>query len=146
MTSRTLVFAAFFFGVIGCGKSPEPAPPDGSPGGVRLEIQYNAVRALAHRGSPKIEQKHLDLLAEMLDEQKQLQNFRIQLKDGKDVPDVAEALTTVEAALKALADLHAKRPDLDLSSFNAAVEKLTQHDNKVIQQEAKRTQIALAPK
>jgi hypothetical protein len=129
----------------GCQKSPEIAPPSTAPSaGVQLEIRYNAIRALAHRGSDAMKDPdRLEVLGEMLDEQKQQQNFRVKLKDGQEVPDLAEARTTVESALKAIAELHRKRKDIDLSSLYPAIEKLCESKNEVIKQEAKKTKIAL---
>jgi hypothetical protein len=142
---RRLVGLFLLLGIAGCQKAPELAPPDTPPGGgVRLEIQYNAIRALAHRGSDAMKDPgRLDMLAEMLDEQKQQQNFRLKLKGGNEVADLAEARTTVESALKAIVALHAKRKDIDLSRLYPAIEKLTQSSNEVIKKEAKRTKIAL---
>jgi hypothetical protein len=139
------IILILFVCVAGCQKAPELAPPDTAAGGsVRLEIRYNAIRALAYRGSDAMKDpERLDVLAEMLDEKKQEQNFRLKLKGGKEVPDLAEARTTVESALKAIAELHRKRPDIDLSRLYPAIEQLTSSNNEVIKQEAKRTKIAL---
>jgi hypothetical protein len=141
----SLVLAACGFALSGCARPPEVAPPStGSSGGVRLEIQYNAVCALARRGSDALKDPNVqDKLAEMLDEGQQLQNFRVRLKDGREVPDLAEARTTVESALKAIVECHRRRKDIDLSQLYPAIEKLTQSENPVIKQEALRTKIAL---
>lgn len=130
----------------GCQKTPELAPPDArATGGVQLEIQYNALRALAYRGSDAMKDPdRLDKLGEMLDEQKQQGNFRLKLKNGQEVSDQAEARTTVESALKAIVQLHKKRPDIDLSRLHPAIDKLTQSGNEVLKQEALRTKAALA--
>jgi len=131
----------------GCQQATELAPPPTSTGGVRLEIQYNAIRALAHRGSDAMKDPdRLDVLADMLDEAKQQQHFRLKLKDGRDVPDQGEAQTTVESALKAITVLHRKRPDIDLSRLHPAIEKVAQGNNELLKQEAKKTQVALGIK
>lgn len=137
----------FLLLLAGCQKAPELAPPPTSTGGVRLEIQYNAIRALAHRGSDAMKDPdRLDVLADMLDEEKQQQHFRLKLKDGRDVPDQGEARTTVESALKAIVELHRKRPDIDLTRLHPAIEKVAQGSNEVLKQEAKKTQVALGIK
>lgn len=148
MHHHRLRFSVFLLLVlVGCQKAPELAPPPTSTGGVRLEIQYNAIRALAQRGSDAMKDPdRLDQLGEMLDEEKQLQHFRLKLKDGRDVPDQGEARTTVESALKAIAELHRKRPDIDLSRLHPAIEKVAQSGSEVLKQEAKKTQVALGIK
>jgi hypothetical protein len=127
----------------GCQKPPELAPPDTATGGgssVQLEIRYNAVRALAHRGSDALKDPdRLAVLGEMLDEEQQLRNFRLKLKNGQEVPDHSEARATVESALKAIVELHRKRPDIDLSALHPAIDKLTRSSNEVLKQEAVRT-------
>jgi len=45
----------------------------------------------------------------MLDEKRQMRNFRVQLDDGRTVPDEAKARETVLLALRALADWHHKQ-------------------------------------
>jgi hypothetical protein len=79
----------------------------------------------------------------MLDETKQQNQFRINLKDGRQVPDATAAQSTVESALKAIAELHKKRPEVDLSRLHPAIIKLTTSANGVIRQEALRTKTAL---
>lgn len=145
MHPRLRLGTLILLALAGCQKAPELAPPAATAtGGVRLEIQYNAIRALAHRGSDAMKDPdRLDVLGEMLDEEKQLQHFRLKLKDGRDVPDQGEARTTVEAGLKAIAQLHRKRPDIDLSRLRPAIDKVAQSNNEVLRQEAKKTQAAL---
>ncbi|MBL8795973.1 MAG: hypothetical protein JNM56_18875 [Planctomycetia bacterium] len=146
--NRLRISTLFLLLIGGCQKAPELAPPpSAATGGVRLEIQYNAIRALAYRGSDAMKDPgRLDVLAEMLDEQKQLQHFRLKLKDGRDVPDQGEAQTTVESALKAIAALHRKRPEIDLSRLYPAIEQVAQGSNEVLKQEARKTQVALGIK
>jgi hypothetical protein len=142
---RCLFAACLVVALQGCQKTPELAPPSTAPSaGVQLEIRYNAIRALAYRGSDAMKDPdRLEMLGEMLDEQKQQQNFRVKLKNGQEIPDLAEARATVESALKAIAELHRRRPEIDLSSLYPAVEKLTNSQNEVVRQEAKKTKIAL---
>jgi hypothetical protein len=128
----------------GCQKAPEIAPPDTGTGGVKMEIRYNAIAALARRGSTAMsDPDRQDVLAEMLDEPKQQRQFRIKLKDGRELPDATAAQSTTESALKAIVELHKKRPEMDLSRLHPAIVKLTQSNNGVIRQEALRTKAAL---
>lgn len=106
------------------------------------EVRYNATLALARRGSPAVKNR-LDVLAEMLDEQQQRQNFRGTGKNGAEVPNEAEVFQTLSSTLKAVAELHRRRPDLDLSELYPAVRKLTGADNAVLRGEALRTKEAL---
>ena len=68
-------------------------------------IQEDIKRYLAAIGSKKV---RLDLLAEMLDEPKQLKNFRARLKDGRDVPDENGARSAIVTTLKAVVSWHKK--------------------------------------
>ena len=108
-----------------------------------LSIRYQAAVALARRGSSKA---RLDLLAEMLDEDLQRQNFYLKRKDGQEVPDEGAARTTLDNALKAVVKLYEKRPDLDLKELEEALEKLTHSANVAVRTEAERTRIALGRK
>lgn len=97
---------------------------------------------------------HLETFLEMLDEDKQLANWRTRIdektgkefEDAKAPPDPAAARNTVDTALKAIVELHEKRPELDLSSLKPAIEKLTSSENKVLEQEAKKALIAVSQK
>ncbi len=119
-----------------------------SPAG--FEIRYNAAVALARMGSDHAKER-LDVLTEMLDEEQQLRNFRTTIVDGKEVqenqarPDPVAARTAVESALKAIVELHRKKPALDLSSLMPAIEKLGASPNPALRLEAERTRLALAP-
>jgi hypothetical protein len=139
-----LIFAA------GCQKAPPPPTategPRNAPG---FEIRYNATLALARMGSDRIVER-FDVLKEMLDEEQQLRSFRKRIdKDGHLLPedkaplDPVAARTTVETALKAIAELHRKNPKLDLSPLLPAIENLTHSDNPVLKTEAERTRLAL---
>jgi hypothetical protein len=107
-----------------------------------LEVRYKAVEGLARRGSPKV-QKRLGVLKEMLDPDQQAKNFRTRLKDGRDVPDDTAVASTVTSGLRAVAELHRKRPGLDLSALRPAVEALAQDPNSYVRNEAEKTQIVL---
>jgi hypothetical protein len=112
------------------------------------EVRYNAAIALARRGSARVP---FDLLAEMLDEDRQMKNFRARLKDGREVPDEAAARRTVLSTLKAFAEWHthpqavqAVGPsDPGLQRVYAAIDKLTQSPNRVVRTEAANTRLSL---
>jgi hypothetical protein len=116
------------------------------------EIRYNATQTLARRGSSKVP---LDVLAEMLDEAKQLKNFRAPAKDGRDVPDEAAARRTVINALKAVAQWHEKpeaiekvrqKSPKELEAIYQAIAKLTESPVVDLRNEALRTQAAIKKK
>jgi hypothetical protein len=117
------------------GQAPESATR--SPG---LSIRSNAAIALARRGSDRV---RLGMLEEMLNEERQEENFRLRSSDGRDTPDQATASATVGAACKAVAELHRRRPDKDLSSLYPALDALAQHPNMALRSEAERTRLAL---
>jgi hypothetical protein len=127
--------------------SPVPTEPPASvrPSPRGWQIRYNATLALCVKGS-----KHVPLgeLLEMLDENKQLRNFRVKQSDGHDVPDETGARKTVLNALKAVAAWHEKLdvpkaygPDNQkLKKVYAAITNLADHSpNPVVRQEAERT-------
>ena len=131
-----------FVCVAGCQKAPELAPPDTAAGGsVRLEIRYNAIRALAYRGSDAMKDpERLDVLAEMLDEPKQMELHKVRLtKDGRETVDPAAAYGEMENALKAIVELHRKNTSMNLTVLETPLEKLSKSDNPQIRQEAERT-------
>ena len=99
------------------------------------EIRENATAALARRGSDRAD---LGLLAEMLDEELQQQDYRPRPKDAANAgPDAARAI--VLSTLKAVAELHRKNPGRDLSSLVPAVEALTHDPVGSVRTEAERT-------
>lgn len=132
--------------VAGCHRSAAggtiPSGPKSSPG---WEVRYNAALALARRGSDKAKDPAAwDTLQEMLDEQQQLRNFRVQMRDGREVPDESAARLTVISALRAVTELHRKQPGIDLTELNEPIAKLARSDNALLSKEAKQTQLALA--
>ncbi len=112
------------------------------------EVRYTATRVLAHRGSPKVP---LPILCEMLDESRQMRNFRTRLADGRNVPDEAAAYQEVLIALKAVAEwrknstaVHAVGLDHpDMHKLRQAVEKLVQSPNNVVRIRAREVLLAL---
>lgn len=113
-----------------------------TPSSAGWEIRYNATLGLARRGSALVKDR-LDVLAEMLDEQQQRQNFRGTGTNGGAVPNEAEVFQTLSSTLKAVAELHHRQPDLDLSELYPAVRKLTEAGNAALRGEALRTKEAL---
>jgi hypothetical protein len=101
-----------------------------------LEVRYNAAAALARRGSDRA---RLDLLRDMLDEDRQLRNFHLKGPDGADRPDEGTARTTLVNALQSVAELHRKKPGRDLSELRPAVEKLAHDPDYALRTEAERT-------
>jgi hypothetical protein len=106
------------------------------------ETRYQAVTALARRGSDLVAQR-LSVLAEMLDEDQQLRNYRVILKDGRDAPNEAEVIERLIYRLRAVAELHQKRPDIDLSSLHPAIRKLAESPNAALNTAARRTLVDL---
>lgn len=110
------------------------------------EIRYNAALALARLGSRKAP---LDVLGEMLDEARQMRNFRTRLPDGRHVTDEAAARRTVLGALRALRDWHrhagaVKAADPNqLASLYQSVSRLAESSNRVIRAEAEETRLVL---
>ena len=110
------------------------------------DVRYTATLALAFRGSDKIkDQVAWDLLLEMLDEDKTLQDFRSTLPDGREVANEAAARETTLGALRAVQELHRKQPHMDLAQLNPALEKLAASKNRAVSTQAKQVQQALAP-
>jgi hypothetical protein len=121
-----------------------PSPPG-------WEIRYTATEVLARRGSACIP---LDILCEMLDEDRQMRNFRTRLKDGRDVANETRALNEIIVALNATALWH-KHADVveavgsenpDLEKLYRAVDKLTRSSNNVVRARAQATLLALKKK
>jgi hypothetical protein len=106
-----------------------------------LRTRFNAVLALAHRGSAKV---RLGVLQQMLDEPSLRENFLIEGKGGARTPDEPMIQQTIEAALQALVRLHDRQPTLDLSSFTPALDTLAKNGNIAIRTEAVRVQQALS--
>jgi hypothetical protein len=125
---------------------PDEPPASVKPSPKGWQIRYNAAIALAVKGSKKVPFREL---TEMLDENKQLKNFRVKLKDGRDVPDEAGARKTLINTLRALAEWHRKLdvgkafgPDDErVSRLHAAIDNLAANSpNRVVKLEARRTQ------
>lgn len=137
-----LQFALIAF-PLGCSKSASTTPPPSAPskaGG--WEIKYTATVALARRGSDLVK-AHFDTLEEMLDEEQQQANCKVRGNDGREIVNEPAATSNVTTALKALVELHRRKPDLDLSKFNPAIQKLLDSKNPLLRNEAEKTRTAL---
>lgn len=113
------------------------------PSATGWEIRYNAASALARLGSARIPWA---LFREMLDEKRQMRNFRARLDDGRDVPDEAKARETVLSALRAVADWHLKQKEAapaavsdDRATVYALVTELTASPIVQLKVEAEKT-------
>lgn len=103
-------------------------------------IQAQAVIALARQGW----KVRLTLLQSMLDEDELGGIFVVQAKKGgSEQPDQAAVVETILNALKAVAELHRKNPQLDLSSIRPAIDKLAHNPNAAVKAEAERALLAL---
>jgi hypothetical protein len=124
---------------------------DDNPGATRAvtttpgyRVQANATIALARRGSPKV---RLDLVKEMLDPSVLHQRFVVvERQSRKESPDEGLAASTEINALKAVAELHRRRPEIDLSSLRPLIDRLAGDGNPAVQAEARQTQLALDKK
>jgi hypothetical protein len=112
------------------------------------ETRYNATLALARRGLASVP---FGTLAEMLDEERQMKNFRARLHDNREVPDEAAARRTVLNALKAVAEWHKHKgaaqaagpSNPGLQRVYAAIDRLRHSPNLVVQTEANNTWLSL---
>ena len=106
-----------------------------------LEVRFNAAAALARFGS---KDARLDVLKDMLDENYLRSNFVLRPRNGgPDRPNEEVVGQTLTNALKAVAELHKRRPDMDLSSLKPAVDALAASGNPDLRSEAEKTKLAL---
>ncbi len=107
-----------------------------------FRVQANANMALARRGSPRV---RLDLLEELLDPEALGQVFVVRQRgrDGGEQPDEALVVVTVNSALKAVAELKRRRPEMKLDRLREKVEALTASKNVALRAEAEQTRKAL---
>ena len=99
-----------------------------------FRVQVNAAIALARMGSKKV---RLGLLQTMLDQEELRSIFVVQTKKGgAERADEAAVVETMRNALKAVAELHHKQPQFDLSSLRQSVDKLALNPNPAVQAEA----------
>ena len=64
-------------------------------------------------------------------------------KGGADRPNEEVIGQSLLNALKAVAELHRQRPDMDLSSLTPAVDALARSSNPEVRTEAEKTKLAL---
>jgi len=120
--------------------------------------QVNATLALARRGSPRV---RMELLEEMLDPEKLGELFVIEQQAvpaktktflfwswtdpgvPAEKPDESLVVLTVLEALKAIIELHAQRPQTDLTKLMPLIETLETSDNVAVATQAKQTRLAL---
>jgi hypothetical protein len=148
MRSLLLALVAVTLLAGGCSRlrsSPSP-PQSAGPNVEAREIRYNAVLALLNRGSPHVKDEGVwDVLTEMLDESRQLQTFQTHAGDGPTIPNETGARMTVIGALRAVRELHKKRPEIDLSGLKPPLEKLNESTNATVRAEAGQALQALFP-
>lgn len=106
-------------------------------------IRYNATKALALRGSPRIKER-LPVLQEMLDEETMRQNFQARGKNGQPIPNESEAHHFIVSTLKAVAELHERNAAIDLSPLLPAIDKLAQSTDSNLKTEALKTKELLS--
>lgn len=112
------------------------------------EVRYNAAASLGRIGSGKTP---WPVLAEMLDEQQQMRNFRVKLDSGKVVPDEAAARLTVISALKAVKQWHEKQtatitPAAEMAAVYDAVERLVSSPIVEVKKQAEEARTAIHAK
>jgi hypothetical protein len=112
--------------------------------------RYNATVSLASQGSTKTP---FDVLAQMLDEDQQMRNFRVRLGDGKEIANEYKARRTVLLGLKAFADWHKHKEAVravgdspELQRVYAAIDKLTTSTNDVVRKEAESVKKTTSPR
>jgi hypothetical protein len=105
-----------------------------------FNVQANATIALARRGSPKV---RLGVLKVMLSPEQLRQIFVVRSKGTADRPNEALVVLTLNDALKALAQLHRKRPERKLDEFTPLVDALAESDNVSVRSTAQQTKMAL---
>lgn len=106
-----------------------------------FQVQVNANLTLARRGSARV---RLDLLEEMMDPESLRKIFVLRpLHPGREVvadqPNESLVLITLTSTLKALRELHERRPELALDRLKAKVQHLEQDANATVRQEAQLT-------
>jgi hypothetical protein len=107
-----------------------------------FRVQVNATIALARMGSPKV---RVDQLQTMLDEDELRQIFVLQMKKGgAEQPDESMVVETALNTLKAVAELHRKCPQFDLSHLRPNLDKLAHNPNPAVQTEAGKVVLALS--
>jgi hypothetical protein len=106
------------------------------------EIRYNAARTLALRGSDQVP---WNVFVEMLDEHRQMCNYRVQLQDGHVASDETAARQNLLIAMRAIAEWHKRHAKVsvsdDLARVYFAVDGLAQSPILEIKTQADRTRV-----
>lgn len=106
-----------------------------------FRVQVNAAIALARQGR----KVRLTLLQTMLDEEELRSIFVVQSKKGgTEQPSQAAVVEIMINTLKAVAELHRKDPQRDLSTLRPNIDKLAHNPNAAVQAEAGRVVLALS--
>lgn len=106
-----------------------------------LQVRFNAAVALARFGAKGA---RVDVLKDMLDENYLRDNLVLRPRaGGPDRPNEEVIGQTLTNALKAVAELHELRPDMDLSTLKPEVDALTASGNPDVRTEAEKTKLAL---
>lgn len=92
------------------------------------EIRYNAAAALARRGSRKTP---WPIIREMLDPDRQLRNFRVKLKSGREAAHLEEAQQSIQSALVAVEQWHKKQDAATLSSIPDELQQVYDQINRL---------------
>lgn len=98
-------------------------------------VQVNANLALCRRGSPQV---RLDLLDEMLSPERLGKVFVLQQPGGEERPEAALISGLVAGTLKAMGELHRRRPELPLDRYRPAISKLIESNDPAIRTGAER--------
>jgi hypothetical protein len=126
------------------------AMPKVLPSGPGWEIRYNATLALARRGSKELP---LENVREMLDESRQMRNFRAPLEGGGSVPDEVAARRTILNTLEALISWWQKLPADDrariaqepvLREVRGELDRLTENPDPLLRSKAVQARTALS--
>jgi hypothetical protein len=104
-----------------------------------VEIRFKATEGLARRGVPAVADRFA-LLDAMLDPGELATAFRVKNATGREETDEAAVVSTLTSAMRALVELHRRRPQLNLHRFQPAIAKLIEASNAMVRQEAERTQ------
>ena len=114
------------------------------------EVRYNAAVTLARRGSAKTP---WPVVLDMLDEDRQLRNYRVTLKNGQVVSNQEDATRTVLNGLVAIAEWHKKQDpavaapvSADLQLVYQQVDRLAQSGNALVRVHADRVRQAFLRK
>jgi hypothetical protein len=110
-----------------------------------IEIRFKSAEGLARRGAPAVADRFA-LFDAMLDPGDLATAFRVKGAQGREETDQGAVVSTLTSAMRGLAELHQRLPQIDLHRFQPAIAKLTKSDNAIVRQEAERTELQLYQK